>query len=245
MSSVLYSGGTIVNTTFTTTVGTRAEVVAGIETALTSAGWSTISGGGTGTVLMKSATTASPKSNSIRVRLNDPGSGNCAEVRIEDDSGTYASQNFYLLPAAGKVFRIIACQYNFFCFTPQPSAAREFVCGGTLHIPEFLESVTTGSLGWMQGNAASDSDTSIRYTFRTRLGVYAAAFTGLAWCSQIRNNSVTNINDDTQAAGHLVMPASPAIVTTGCSGWTTVSSLARWCSGSGLAQPGQRTSGRG
>jgi hypothetical protein len=185
MSSIPYSGGTIINTTFTTTVGTRQEIVTALETQLTAAGWSVISGAGTGTVVMKSAVTDSPKSNSIRVRLLEVGSGNCAQVKIENDAGTLTSQAFYLLPSAGKVFRIIACKYNFFCFNAVTTTARSFVAAGTLHIPALLEGVSTGDLGWIQGNGNSDADASIRQTLRTTMDLGE-------WCSQIRNATLLN-----------------------------------------------------
>ncbi len=222
MSSIPYSGGTIYNSTFTCTTGTRQEIVTGLETALAAAGWSTISGGGTGTVIMKSAVTASPKSNSIRVRLFDPGSGSCAQVRIQNDAGTLTSQAFYLLPAAAKVFRVIACQYNFFIMTPQPSAAREFVCGGTLHIPDFLDGATTGDLGWIQGNASSDSDTAAtNYTFRKQVsGQYLNSLSNLLG-SQIWNNALTNITGDTsQAAQRLMIPTGINALATQCLQWS-------------------------
>jgi len=206
MSNIPYSGGTVVNTTFTTTTGTRLEIVAGLETQLVTAGWSVISGAGTGTVILKSATTTAPKSNSIRVRLFDPGSGNCAQIRIQDDSGTYVSQIFYLLPAASKVFRVVACKYNFFVCTAQPSAAREIVCGGTLHIPDFLEGSTTGSLGWMHGNAQSDVDTAIGLSFRTRLTMNQNSDTA-AYASSIRNNTVTNCTMNNNSANHTLLPS--------------------------------------
>jgi hypothetical protein len=189
MSSIIYSGGTIVDTTFTTTVGTRQEIVTALQTQLTAAGWSVISGGGSGNVLMKSATTASPKSNSIRVRLQDPGAGNCATLKIENDAGTLTSQAFFLLPAAGKVYKIIACQYNFFVYTANPTAIREFACGGTLHIPDHLDGVVTGSLGWMHGNSSTDAGVSAG-SFRTVL----SSWTNAAYNSQIRNATLLNHN---------------------------------------------------
>jgi len=213
MSGIPYSGGTIVNTTFTTTVGTRQEIVTALETNLVAAGWTVISGSGTGTVLLRSAETAAPKSNSIRVRLLEVGSGNCAQVKMENDSGSLVSQAYYLLPAAAKVFRIVACRYNFFVFNPQPSTARSVVICGTLHIPTFLEGVTTGSLGFIHGNGNSDSDTSIRNTFRTRLGIWTQQSGGFGWSSQIRNNAIQNVNDDSQSSAHVTTCHAPALDT--------------------------------
>lgn len=200
MSSIPYSGGTIVNTTFTTTVGLRQEIVTALEAQLSAAGWSTISGAGTGTVVMKSAVTSGSKANSIRVRLLEVGSGNCAQIKIENDAGTLTSQAFYLLPAALKVFRIIACKYNFFVFNGQPSTARSFVAGGTLEIPTNLEGVTTADLGWIQGSGSSDSDAAINSTLRT-------TFDAAVYNSQIRNNTLLNISAGANAAQRVKAPS--------------------------------------
>ena len=203
MSSIVYSGGTIVNNTFSTTTGTRAEIVSNLGTQLVNAGWSSIGGG-----VYKSATTASPKSNSIRVKLTDPGSGNCATVNIQNDAGDRVSNFLYLLPGAGKVYRVIACQYNFFCFTAGASAVREFVCGGTMHTPDHLNGVVTGSLGWLQGNSTGDGDgTSNRQCFRTQLT--CAGSSGGRNC-MIRNGAVLSIeNGDNAASQNLLTAVNP------------------------------------
>jgi len=226
MSNIPYSGGTIVNTTFVTTTGTRLEIVSAIESTLVTAGWSVISGGGTGTVILKSATTTAPKSYSIRVRLFDPGSGACAQVRIQDDSGTYVSQVFYLLPVAGKTFKIIACKYNFFVCTPQPSASRDVVYAGTLHIPTFLEGFTTGSLGFLGGNSSSDSDTSVQWSFRTTLSNYQSTASS-AFASNIAFNSVTNCTGDTQSANTTLMPGWQCGTNVAGSQWVNGAHLTR------------------
>jgi len=166
MSSIPYSGGTIVNTTFTCVTGTRAEIVSGLGAILVTAGWTSLGSG-----LYKSGTTAAPKGNSVRVRIVDAG-GTCAQIKLEDDSGTKVSTGVFLLPGVGKIYRVIACQYNFFVFVPGTSQGREFVCGGTLYIPDFLNGVVVGSLGWLQGNGYVDYDAAVRRSFRTRLNCY-------------------------------------------------------------------------
>jgi len=172
--SIQYSGGTIVNTTFTCTVGTRREIVDGIYAALNTAGWSTVSGGGTGDVLMQSVST--PDSLQIRVRLYDPGSGNCAQVSIRNQAGTKISSAAWLLPAVGKVFRVIACRYQFFVFTPGASITREFVAVGVPSLPSFLVGVITGDCGWLVGNAVNDTDTATHYCLRSATGTSGKLF---------------------------------------------------------------------
>lgn len=200
MSSIVYSGGSIINTTFTCTTGTRAEIVTGLSGALVSAGWTSLGGG-----IYKSGTTPSPKSNSIRVKINDPGSGNCAQVNIQNDAGDRVGNPVYLLPGVGKVFRVIACQYNFFIFVEGSTSPREYAAGGTLFIPDFLNGLTNGSFGWLQGNGINDTDNiANRQCFRTRLTCSGSQG---ARCTVIRNNQILNIeNTSDRAFPNLLMP---------------------------------------
>jgi len=200
MSSIIYSGGTIVSTTFTCTTGTRAEIVTGLGAILVSAGWTSLGSG-----LYKSGTTTSPKSNSIRVRITDPGSGNCAQIKIENDAGDRVSSAMFLLPGVGKIYRVIACPYNFFCFTAGSTLAREFLCGGTLHIPDFLNGIVIGSLGWMQGNCNADGDSVLRSSFRTKL---TTAESSPAIMAMLRNGLLLNYSGNNVAAQNLIVPVN-------------------------------------
>jgi len=196
MSSIPYSGGTINNSTFTGT--NRQLVVTGLQDALINAGWEVISGEDSADVLMKSAVTPTSASNSIRMRLLDPGSGNCAQVTMKNDAGDRTSQIFYLLPAALKTFRVIACRYNFFITTAGTSASREFLCGGTLYIPTFLEGVINGDLGFIWGNAVSDTDTVVQSSPRTVLCQSTSAGASNFRASGLVNGS---LSDQTSRAG--------------------------------------------
>ena len=172
--AIQYSGGTNINTTFTCTVGTRQEIVTGLEDALNSCGWTTISGHHTSNVLLESATTPSPQSLVCRVQLQDPGSGNCAQVRFRNQGNTKAQANqFFLYPSAGKVYRVIACPYQFFCFSSDSiTTGRTYVAGGVPYLPSFLQGVVTECI-WSQGNCTnSDSSTSNPPSFRN------ASYTG-------------------------------------------------------------------
>lgn len=191
-AGIQYAGGVNVNTTFTTTVGTRQEIVTGIETALTTAGWTVISGGGSGNVVMRSATTPAPASNTIDVRLNDPGAGNCAGVYLRNAAATQESHQHFLLPAALKVFRVIANRYQAFVFTPGASAAREVVAFGVPYIPTFLGGVIAGDFGWIMGNAASDGDATARATFRTLLGAQGATGAENSCYAALLNGNLLN-----------------------------------------------------
>lgn len=162
---IQYAGGTNVNTTFSNSGSpTRREIVDGIVAALTTAGWSTISGGGTGDVLMESV--ATPAGLKMRVRLLDPGSGNCAQIKARNTSNTISQAGaLHLLPGASKTWRVIANQYQCFIFVAGTNAAREYAAWG---VPYTFDSSLT-SCFWAVSNSQSDSDTTVRPTFRTSL----------------------------------------------------------------------------
>jgi hypothetical protein len=156
--------GTNINTTFTCTTGTRAEIVTGLEDALNAAGWTTISGHHTTNVLLESATTPSPQSLVCRVQLQDTGSGNCAQIRFRNQSNTKAQGNqHFLVPAVGTVYRVIANQYQFFCFsTDSSSTGRTFVAGGVPYLPSFLQGVITECI-WSQSNSTNNDSSGTNY----------------------------------------------------------------------------------
>jgi hypothetical protein len=167
--AIQYSG-TNVNNTFTNTVGTRREIVDGISSALVAAGWTIISGSGTGNQLLECTTTPAPQSLVCRVQLFDPGSGNCAQIKFRNAPATATQSNFHpLFAQASKVWRVIANPYQFFVFsTASTSAGREFVAGGCPYIPSFLQGVVTECI-WSMGNGRNDTDSYCSTTFRNNL----------------------------------------------------------------------------
>lgn len=179
--AIQYSG-TNYSSTFTCSVGTRLEIVGGMQSALTAAGWSVISGGGTGNVLMQSATTPSPQSLNMRVTLYDNGSSNCTRIIVQNTAGTHVQTNYLpLLPGAGKVFQVIANPYQCFVFTAgSPTNAREYAAFGVPYLPSFLQGVITECI-WANANGTSDTDTTVRPTFRTGLWAQINDSCGASW----------------------------------------------------------------
>jgi hypothetical protein len=177
-----YTGGPNINNTFTNTTGTRQEIVTGLQNALVAAGWTVISGSGTSNVLIESATTPAPQSLVCRVNLQDPGSGNCAQVKFRNQANSKSQTNFHpLFPQASKVWRIIANKYQFFIFsTASTSVGREFVCGGVPYLPSFLQGVITEAI-WSHSNGGSDTDTAVRSSFRTNLTLGVQNNHGTIW----------------------------------------------------------------
>lgn len=152
-----WSGGSYVNTTFTQSVGspTRSEIVTNLYTQLGNAGWSTITSG-TNDYTMQTATT--PEGNAVRVRIYDPGSGNCARIKLQSTNGFYIGQDSWLISASGQTFRIVASQYQFFIWTSVSQTSNNygtFYAAGALALPVFLNGVVT-ECGWCKGNSIGD-----------------------------------------------------------------------------------------
>jgi hypothetical protein len=166
--SIQYAGGTIVSASIA--ADDRATLTANIITQLTNAGWSVDVNTSSTDKTMKTATT--PQSLNIRVRVYDPGSGNCVKLKMSNASGSKTQTgDVFLLPGAAKTFRIIANKYQFFIFTPGAIVAREFAAAGTPYLPSFLSGVITEA-GWLTGNASSDVDSTNRGSLRTFLGFF-------------------------------------------------------------------------
>lgn len=163
--AIQYSGTTFA-TNFTCTTGTRREIVDGLAGALTSNGWTYVSGSGTGDVKVKTATT--PEGSKTIMRIYDPGSGNCARIKLYNSTQTVnQAGDIFLLPAASKVFQVVGNGYQFCTYVTGSTTAREFAMGGTLWTPSFLTPAIFEQ-GWLMGNATTDTDTTTRPSFRTR-----------------------------------------------------------------------------
>lgn len=142
--------------TATFTGDSRAAIANGLKDALVACGWSVVSGS-SGDWKLNSGTT--PAGHQIRVRVWDPGSGNCAQVRIMNVSETIApAQSAFLLPASGRAFRVLGCPYQFFCFVPGSVEARSFCVAGIPYRPSFLPAVA--NIAWLL-SSGSDTTTSL------------------------------------------------------------------------------------
>lgn len=159
--SIQYSGSAH-STSFV--ASTKQDIINGIETALLAAGWTTISGHLTTNLVMKSATT--PQGLAMRINVKDNGN-TCAVVSIQGASGTPAALNgtangAQLLPP--DTFKVICNAYQAFVFTASPTGVRKFAAWGVPFVPSFL--TPPSDLCWLMGNAVSDTDTSLKASFR-------------------------------------------------------------------------------
>jgi len=227
-TATTYHGGANVNTTFVSS--SKQNVIDGIQTALTSAGWITISGGGTTNLLMQSS--MSPASQNLRTRVRVKDNGNtCAVVSIENVSGSKAGSNSsvlggQLLPGTTKTWRVIANKYQAFVFVPSGANAREYVGFGVPYIPTFLQG-TIYEAAWMQGNAASDSDTAIRGSFRSGLNSWWNTNGSGNYQCLVNNSIFDSGNDGNSYAGTLGLQAMGS-----SNNQTTTSQYYRWHDGS-------------
>jgi len=167
--AIQYAGGTNVNSTIA--ADTKALLITGIQTGLTTAGWTVISGGGTTDVKLQSVATAD--GNQIRVRVWDSGS-NCVNIRMTNVAETVGQNGqVYLLPATSKTFRIIANRYQFCLLVPGSLDNRDFALCSAIYIPAHLVSAGVTTAAFITGSGVSDSDAGstrggLRKTFTLR-----------------------------------------------------------------------------
>ena len=140
----------------------KSTLIGNIQTQLTTAGWSVISGGGTSDVKMACA--ATPQGNQIRVRVWDA-SGNCVRIRVMNVAETIVmSDSGYLLPATSKTFVINANRHQFAIWSVGSDATRDFVMVSAMYIPTHLTGITT--LAFLMSQGTTDTDTGTNGGFR-------------------------------------------------------------------------------
>jgi hypothetical protein len=161
--TIQYAGYPIVNTTFTQSAGTRAELATWIQTQLVAAGW-TLAVSGTNDYKLNSAIT--PQNLQMRVRVYDAGTGNSTRIKVSNvTEAKIQSQDHWLAPAVSKVWRFIGNKYQFFVMTPGNSAGREFFLGGVPYLPPFLTGIITECMH-SHSNSQNDSNTQANSSFR-------------------------------------------------------------------------------
>jgi hypothetical protein len=185
------------NTTFVPT--NKQNLIDNIETVLLAAGWTTISGHGTTTLVMQSATT--PQGLNMQIKVKD-NSGTCVAVSVQNVAGTKVGNNsttqgFQLNPgSSSKTYRMVANKYQAFIWTASPTPAREFAAWGVPYLPSFLNTVVTEAI-WGCGNSLSDSSSTIPTSFRTRLDSVTPNVGG--WCNTqvICNGNIVDVANGT------------------------------------------------
>jgi hypothetical protein len=188
---IQYSGSTYQNTTFTP--ATRLAWVQAVTAALSSAGWTTISGtpGTSADVTMETA--AGNQGQKARFRFFDPAINNCAQVTLKNVAGTLTSAIVYCLPTAGSgQWRIVANKFSFYCFatgSANASTQRGSVFGGTIWVPTFLIISSGDTVGYLTGSGNTDADTTVRIGWRSRMRIHSSdtpnGVTSVIWLSTL------------------------------------------------------------
>jgi hypothetical protein len=158
--SLQYATGTNVHATVA--ADNKTTLIGNIQTQLTTAGWTVVSGGGTTDVRMACA--ATPQGNQIRVRIFD-GGGNCVRIRVMNVAETIVmTDSGYLLPATSKTFIINATRHQFAIWCGGSDSTRDFVMVSAMYIPTHLTGITT--LAFLMSQSVNDTDTTDRGSFR-------------------------------------------------------------------------------
>jgi len=201
-TATTYTGGANVSTTFATSV--KQDVASGIEDALNSAGWITISGHHSIPTVLQSS--MSPNPQNLRMRVNLYASTNCLGVTVQNVSGTKAgtqgtSNGGFLLPSNAS-YQVIADKYQAFVFVPGSNTARGYVGFGVPAIPSFLQAGQSSVIYeaiWLNANAASDSDTTARGSFRSGLGWNGSS---VGNCTFITNGNIWEVANNPTGGGN-------------------------------------------
>ncbi len=162
--SQTYTGNPVYVAEFTP--ATRADWVNSMIGALLAAGWTQISGSGTDRVLGSALT---PDNLRYKVRIWDPGSGNCARLGLRNWAETILNDSFaaYCFPG-GVTWKIVASPFQFIAWVPGSTSARTFVMATAPKLePAMSYSITQAC--YMGSNDDGDVNTGSRPTIRTFL----------------------------------------------------------------------------
>jgi len=146
------------------TPATRAAWVTNMINALLAAGWTQISGSGTDMVLGSGTT---PDNLRYKVRIWDPGSGNCARVGLRNWAETLLNdgQAMFCLPG-GLTWKVVASSYQFFAWVPGSTAGRTFVMATAPKLePAVNYNITQAA--FLASNDQGDTSTAFSATLRT------------------------------------------------------------------------------
>jgi len=161
--SQTYTGQPVTVVEFTPS--TRADWVNNMISALLAAGWTQISGSGTDRVLGSGTT---PDNLRYKVRIWDPGSGNCARVGLRNWNETLLNdaEAMYCFPG-GVTWKVVASAYQFFAWVPGSTAGRMFVMATAPKLEPALNYNIT-SAAYLGSNGQDDSNTTSSVSLRDR-----------------------------------------------------------------------------
>ena len=174
-TAATWTGG--VNVAYQFQGDTKQDVANGIEQGLNNAGWVTISGHQSSSIVVQSAMTPPGQNLRIQVKITTANT-NTTCVSIQNVSGTHAGTNGtnnggLLLPFAGKGFKVLANKYQAFVFVPGSVSSGDYIAFGVPSLPSWLQGFIFEA-AWLQGAKYSDTGTGTVTTFRNSLcGMYS------------------------------------------------------------------------
>ncbi|GIU80913.1 MAG: hypothetical protein KatS3mg005_4151 [Bryobacteraceae bacterium] len=175
--SQAYTGNPVYVAEFTP--ATRADWVNNVIGALLTAGWSHISGSGTDRVLGSGTT---PDNLRYKVRIWDPGTGNCARVGLRSWNEMLLNDSAAAFCFPGSLtWKIVASAYQAFAWVPGSTSARTFVFFTAPKLEPAMN-VTVTDCAYLGSNDDGDTNTTGKTTLRTRL------FTQFARVGIVLNN---------------------------------------------------------
>lgn len=198
--STPFSGGVITVSTFLGS--TTANLIGGIQSALTASGWTVVSGGGTTNLLMQTATTPQGLAMNFRFKdnlLNNSNAIATIQLSIESISGSIIGTNSSGGSAASLAvdstisYTVICCPYNFFILKAGVfSNLQSFAFGGVPWIPSF-SGITQCGYCCGQSYGYSNTGTGSPNTFRNNRG---GAFQNVIMDQQliVQTNYISNYN---------------------------------------------------
>ncbi len=212
--SIQYAGGTNVDATYVSN-GTQQSLINAIEDAMNTAGWTTLSGHHTGTIVLQSATT--PNGNSICARLK---TGNPCTVELLNAAASLISQtHFMYVTATPSTYRIVANQYQVFVYVENTVSVGYAVMWGVPYVLPNLAAAMTGELGWIMGDDTPGGRNagSFRWTWGSGSG---GSSNFNARSAIIAGGVLTNLNCDFGNSFNVrAVPSSPVIAGSQCSGY--------------------------
>lgn len=184
-------------------LGTKAELAAWIRDNLITAGWSVLSGAGTGVVKLRSAVT--PHGLRCRLQINDTTDANSVKLYgITDDELSQATGSF-LFPTAGFNWKLVATPYYAHIFRDIASVQnRDWFSIQNLYIPQPDRGAVTEAFITNSNSTTVGSDGSINGHFRN---VYSGNNTNDRYIAAFNSNRWLNGGANVQGTVRLVTPA--------------------------------------
>ena len=225
LTAATWTGGT--NVAYQFQGDTKQNLANGIEQGLNNAGWITISGHQSSSIVVQSAMTPPGQNLRIQVKITTANT-NTVCVSIQNVSGSKVAVNGtnnggLLLPMAGTGFKVLANKYQAFVFVP--GLLWNFIAFGVPSLPSWLQG-TIWEAAWLHGSGYNDTHVSglTGITFRTSLTAQYASggynyggnqqnlVNGSLW--EMANNSLTGPSCQSLAVTHSAMIAQGGVGST-------------------------------